>query len=226
MSEEDALRYAVWLMHYSDAAMLARYAYDRTNLVSGIRIVERRHEIRDDDQRLMIPQLIIANSFLDERWKWETCGRGRKFIAVTASHLFHYDTRFAVADMDDLLREPTYDMVLKRTEEIFMRGTLYLDAWAAYINGTAPTTNEGRIIDPRSVLFTEETAPDPSLVGTYVPTTVKNLSEKPPVDIQRVGDVIWRTRKVIKPEDVEPERDYAVLYGLKATYDVSITLPS
>lgn len=76
------------------------------------------------------------------------------------------------------------------------------------------------MIDPRSPIFTEETAPDPSLVGTYDPATVLRLTDGPPKDIQRVGALVWRLMPK-KDEDVVPNKHFAVLYGVKVTYQLA-----
>lgn len=228
-------------MFYSDSLMRKRYAYDEVSEAAGIRVVEKQSAIADQDQQLALDQCIISISFVDARWQYETTKSGTKRIAVTAGHVFKYDTSFADPHMTDEERlalvasHPTYNMVLARSEEIFMRGTLWQDAWWAYqasldvepfASEDAPTTNRGIVIDPfNSPLFTDLDAPDASLIGTYNPASPpRPLNDAPPIELQRVGDVVWRwpARKVPKQEEVEPTRDWAVLYGVKATYEVQI----
>lgn len=214
---EEALQFGVWLMLNADNLNRKLVSYVDDNPAAGVRIREAKAEIDQADMSIVVPQQIVSVPFASVGFEYDTTRGGKRKVPIRIKYLVPYQTSYADSELPPSA-SPSVLRVLSRIDEILLRGTLYI---AEDINGPV-TTMDGKVVDPyRTPLLTEETAPTPELVGTYDPTAIAWLNEKPP-DLGRDNPEFWLRRRVTDASKLDPVRDIAVAYGVTARYEIRI----
>lgn len=205
---EDALRYAVWLMFVADDVVRNDYSYVTNNAADApqlTRIVQQNAHGDPETGALTLPQLVVGVAVPSLAWKFATGAAGQERVTIGLGHLEAVDTAWLETDVTKPPLTPETRM--GRWREILMRGTLY----AA---DREPHTS--LVIDPYRTPRNED--------GSYDMGQLKVLSNTAP-DIKATTKRVFPNR-VVKSEAellaLDPVRDYAVSYGLLATYTVDV----
>jgi hypothetical protein len=213
-SIEDALRDGIWIMLRADDGNRKTYSFDDDEPAAGIRIYSGVAHVDPSEGRIIIPQQIVTVAVASNRLAFETTGDASKRVTIAIAHLERPETGYLEVDVDAPAITP--EARLARTEEILMRGTLFIEDMA---------TNNGRVIDPyRSPIYDEDTAATPDDVGLYIPEEVRYLNELLPevVRAQPLPIRLRAARTQAEALNIDPVTDLAVVYSLLATYTISI----
>lgn len=206
-SIEDRVRYAVWLMMYSDDVLRREYSYDEADASKGVRI---RQEVADYDNEsggLILPQMGVYTGVSAGAIDPKTSMRAENRVVIVVMHYEAPTT--ARLETDVTIPMLTYESKLARTRAVLMRGTIFEE-----------DQNEEAtyLVDA----YASPLLPD----GGYDPAQIVTLTTQPPAIRPTVKRSI--PNRTVKSEaeywKLDPIRDYAVTYGLTATYSIEIKL--
>lgn len=206
-SYEDSSRYAVWLMMYADDVNRRDYSYDDDDVSKGVRILQNRPEMDPTTGQLSaLPQQVIGVSFSATRVTPET-GRGAEItVEIALAHIEAMDSAWLDSDVDN--PPPTVEMRCGRWRQILERGTIFEED---------QSEETYALIDP---YYTPRNLDD-----TYDTSQLVYLTTKPPTVRPTARQVL--TKKWVRTEAelraLDPIRDFAVAYGVLATFQITVT---
>lgn len=202
---EDCVRAAVWLMLYSDDVNRNAYSYEDNNPAAGVRIRQGRADHDPATGAIILPQQLVLVAVASGTWRYSTSKAGTKRVTIGVMHMEAIDTSYVEVDVDAPSLTP--EARLGRVEEILMRGTLYDEA---------EDSRDAKLIDPYYSPRNED--------GTYDMSGAVFLSTKAP-DIRPSARRVFPNRHVRTENELlalDPRSDFAVTFGLFATYDIDI----
>lgn len=185
------------------------YAYDPGDESKGVRIYTNMEGRDENDQRIIVPQQVVVVAMPAIKWEFLTGNSGTVRCTIHVAHFEKPDTDYV--QFDSLAPSITVLAKMNRTRQILMRGTLYDEDRVA----DHPSEN-GAVIDP----YATPLLPD----GTYDPSGIVRISEKPPEITYGVPRAIPRKQREGDDESkVDRVKDVALLYSVLATYEIDIT---
>lgn len=205
-SQEDALRYAVWLMMMADDVNRRAYSYVPDDPTRGVRITQGRPDHDPETLSITLPCQIIGVALQSGRFTYSTSRAGELEIVIACAHLEATNTSMLRPDVD--APSLTAETRLDRQRQILMRGTLYKEGMES---------DQSRVIDPYRTPLKED--------GTYDLSAVKWLSVKAP-DITPTRKITFPNRRVKSDAELlalDPVKDFAVSFGWLAKYTVVVS---
>jgi hypothetical protein len=206
----DAVRYAVWLMLVADNVNRRAYMYDENDEARGVRIFQTQPEFDISTGRVTTPQQVVGNAISQASWKYATNNAGEIRITIGVAHIGAADSDFLSNDVNAPSITP--ETRLARVHEILMRGTLWRE------DQIEEDAKRSRLVDPyRSPLDGE---------GLYEEGSITFLSTMAPDIRYSAKQTYPNPRERLQSEadiyKLDPIRDFAVSYGLFATYTVDV----
>lgn len=202
---EDSLRYAVWLIAYSDDVLRRSYSYVPGDDAKGVRIFQNQPDYDPETLAMTLPALLVDIVVSDSRFTYSTSNAGEMQIVIGAAHIEAATSATIRPDVEapSLLATTR----LGRLRQALMRGTLYKDGMV---------TNKGRVLDPYLTPKNED--------GTFDMNGAVWLTTMPPdiVPARRVKFPNRRWKTDAEFAALDPVRDFAVSFGLLAKYTVIV----
>lgn len=207
----DCVRAAVWLMLIADDVNRNAYAYEEVAAMTSdmdtglVRIKQGRADHDPATGALILPQQLVLVAAASGTWKYSTSKAGTENVTIGIMHIEAADTSFVSNDVD--APSVTPESRLARVREILQRGTLY--------DGAA-TSRAAKIIDPYNSPLSED--------GTYDLNEARFLCTMAP-DIRYGAKSVFpnrHTRTEAELLALDPRTDFAVAYGLFATYSIDV----
>ncbi len=209
-SIEDSLRYAVWLMLYADDVNRQAYSYDDDDATQGVRIRMDRADPDPETGGMVLPQQLVGVAIGSGTFAYKTGAGAEKRITIAVMHVEASDS--GRLDTDVTLPQISPEMRLARITEILMRGTIY---------------SEDQLLFPERHVVVDPYYTPRNLDGTYDAAQIETLTTRPPEVRPTAKRTFPNPRKLPRSEadawQLDPVKDFAVAYGVLATYTIQAT---